>query len=68
MLPDANAVADSREHTVTIYRVPADGTEKLYAEKVSVKGDEEELPLLALEALINTKPQSDSLLTLSQKV
>lgn len=62
MLPDANAVADSREHTVTIYRVPADGTEKLYAEKVTVKGDKEELPLLALEALINTKPQSDKLI------
>ena len=62
VLPDANAVADSREHTVTIYRVPADGTEKLYAEKVSVKGDKEELPLLALEALINTKPQSDKLI------
>lgn len=44
VLPDANAVADSREHTVTIYRVPADGTEKMYAEKVSVKGDKEELP------------------------
>ena len=50
VLPDANAVADSREHTVTIYRVPADGTDK------------EELPLLALEALINTKPQSDKLI------
>lgn len=62
MLPDANAVADSREHTATIYRVPADGTEKLYAEKVTVKGDKEELPLLALEALINTKPQSDKLI------
>ena len=55
VLPDANAVA-------TIYRVPADGTEKLYAEKVTVKGDKEELPLLALEALINTKPQSDKLI------
>ena len=62
VLPDANAVADSREHTATIYRVPADGTEKLYAEKVTVKGDKEKLPLLALEALINTKPQSDKLI------
>ena len=61
VLPDANAVADSREHTVTIYRLPADGTEKMY-EKVTVKGDKEELPLLALEALINTKPQSDKLI------
>lgn len=62
VLPEANAVADSREHTVTIYRVPADGTEKLYAEKVTVKGDKEELPLLALKALISTKPQSDKLI------
>lgn len=60
--PDAAVVAESSGHTVTIYRVPADGAEKLYAEKVSVKGDNDELPLLALEALINTKPQNGKLI------
>lgn len=61
VMPDKSAVTQTEKHTVTVYRLPADGTEKLYAEKVTVEGDSDEQPLLALEALINTKPQDEKL-------
>lgn len=61
VVPDKPAVTQTEKHTVTVYRLPADGTEKLYAEKVTVEGDSDEQPLLALEALINTKPQDEKL-------
>ena len=61
VMPDKTAVTQTEKHTVTVYRLPADGTEKLYAEKVTVEGDSDEQPLLALEALINTKPQDEKL-------
>lgn len=61
VVPDKPAVTQTEKHTVTVYRLPADGTEKLYAEKVTVEGDSNEQPLLALEALINTKPQDEKL-------
>ena len=61
VVPDKSAVTQTEKHTVTVYRLPADGTEKLYAEKVTVEGDSDEQPLLALEALINTKPQDEKL-------
>ena len=61
VVPDKTAVTQTEKHTVTVYRLPADGTEKLYAEKVTVEGDSNEQPLLALEALINTKPQDEKL-------
>lgn len=61
VLPDSAAVEQSEQHTVTVYRLPADGSEKLYAEKVSVKGSQDEIPLLALDALISTKPQDKKL-------
>ena len=61
VMPDKSAVTQTEKHTVTVYRLPADGTEKLYAEKVTVEGDSSEQPLLALEALINTKPQDEKL-------
>ena len=61
VMPDKPAVTQTEKHTVTVYRLPADGTEKLYAEKVTVEGDSDEQPLLALEALINTKPQDEKL-------
>ena len=62
VVPDKPAVTQTEKHTVTVYRLPADGTEKLYAEKVTVEGDSNEQPLLALEALINTKPQDEKLI------
>lgn len=62
VMPEKTAAVEVQKHTVTVYRVPADGGEKLYAEKVSVEGEEEQLPLLALQALISTKPQSDKLI------
>lgn len=62
VMPEQTAAVDVEKHTVTVYRMPADGTEKLYAEKVSVEGKKEQLPLLALEALIGTKPQSEKLI------
>ena len=61
VMPDKSAVTQTEKHTVTVYRLPADGTEKLYAEKVTVEGDSDEQPFLALEALINTKPQDEKL-------
>ncbi len=61
VVPDKPAVTQTEKHTVTVYRLPADGTEMLYAEKVTVEGDSNEQPLLALEALINTKPQDEKL-------
>ena len=61
VVPDKPAVTQTEKHTVTVYRLPADGTEMLYAEKVTVEGDSDEQPLLALEALINTKPQDEKL-------
>ena len=61
VVPEKPAVTQTEKHTVTVYRLPADGTEKLYAEKVTVEGDSDEQPLLALEALINTKPQDEKL-------
>ena len=61
VVPEKPAVTQTEKHTVTVYRLPADGTEKLYAEKVTVEGDSNEQPLLALEALINTKPQDEKL-------
>lgn len=61
VVPDKPAVTQTEKHTVTVYRLPADGTEKLYAEKVTVEGDSNEQPLLALEALINTKPQDEKM-------
>lgn len=61
VVPDKPAVTQTEKHTVTVYRLPADGTEKLYAEKVTVEGGSNEQPLLALEALINTKPQDEKL-------
>lgn len=61
VVPDKPAVTQTEKHTVTVYRLPADGTEKLYAEKVTVEGDSNEQPLLALEALIDTKPQDEKL-------
>lgn len=61
VMPEGNAVTEAQKQTVTVYRLPADGTEKLYAEKVTVEGSKEQLPLLALEALISTGPQSDKL-------
>lgn len=61
VVPDKPAVTQTEKHMVTVYRLPADGTEKLYAEKVTVEGDSDEQPLLALEALINTKPQDEKL-------
>ena len=61
VVPDKPAVTQTEKHTVTVYRLPADGTEKLYAEKVTVEGDSNEQPLLALEALINTQPQDKKL-------
>ena len=61
VVPDKPAVTQTEKHTVTVYRLPADGTEKLYAEKVTVEGDSNEQPLLTLEALINTKPQDEKL-------
>lgn len=61
VMPEQNSAAAVQKQTVTVYRLPADGTEKLYAEKVSVEGNKEELPLLALNALISTKPQDEKL-------
>ena len=61
VMPDKSAVTQTEKHTVTVYRLPADGTEKLYAEKVTVEGDSDEQPFLALEALINTQPQDEKL-------
>ncbi len=54
--------AQTGKYTVTVYRLPADGTELLYAEKVTVEGEEKNLPLLALNALISTQPQDKKLI------
>lgn len=54
-------VATVSEHECVVYRMPADGSEWLVPEKVSVKGDKKDLPKLALEALIKTQPKSDKL-------
>ena len=56
------AAVKAEKQTVTVYRLPKDGAEKLYAEKVTVEGDKDELPLLALNALISTQPQDEKLM------
>lgn len=44
------------ELTCVVYRTPADGEEQLIAETVKVYGFKKELPQLALNALLTTKP------------
>ncbi len=64
VMPEGDALTESkaREYTVTLYRLPEDGTEKLYAEQAKVSGSRDELPQLALEALVNTQPQDKKMI------
>lgn len=59
---DTVKTEQAAEHTVTVYRLPKDGTEKLHAEQVKVTGTKAQLHLLALKALIATQPQDEKLI------